>query len=644
MNNIKTMAASSLLAAVLMLFSLPSVAQTDKSQKALLKEIQSSRDYIVGRGHGATLRQAQENALADLAGQISTTVSSQFDYIMEQSRSKDAESFNQQVNSIVKTYSHTTLRNALEIIVKDEPEADVVRYIKAADIDKVFEDRKNKAITFARNAERFEKDGKVGDALSYYYWALSLLRSCPSGDKIKISFGLNEEQQLLNYLYGRMKECLQGVKVSVASNTVEDDDTRTIGLKVDYKSLPAVNFNYTYYNGTRRSDLCTLQNGEDIISIPSNMSLAKLDLRAEYCCEEEANMDSELRDVLNNTVQAPLQIAKMQLQGIKDVKAVKASQSETKLTVATTAPEVPAVAGTTATPTATAAISTAVNYLTEVEAAPFLATMVQVEKALRSKSYASVKSLFTEEGYQMFEKLVSYGNARLIRNPEVRFSRFGSEITCRSFPMSFSFKTNRRTFSENVVFRLNDDALITEVAFGLEERATNDIMNNSSKRYSEEARQVLVSFLESYKTAYALGRIDYLDKIFSNDALIITGTVVTSNGSGELLPKEQRHVKYTRQTKAQYLKNLQRTMLSNEFINIHFADNIVRKSSGREYYGIQIKQDYFSSSYGDTGYLFLLIDLTKEEGPQPIVKVRAWQPDLDPTIQDGRLDMSHFQF
>ena len=629
------------LATLLMLFFLPSTAQTDKNQKALLKEVLASRDYIVGRGHGTTLRQAQENALADLAGQISTTVSSQFDYIMEQTtKGNDIESYNQKINSIVKTYSHTTLRNALEIIVKDEPDADVVRYIKAADIDKVFEDRKNKAITFARNAETFEKDGKVGDALSYYYWALSLLRSCPSGDKIKISFGLNEEQQLLNYLYGRMKECLQGVKVSLASNTVEDDGTRTLGLKVDYKNQPAVNFNYTYYNGSRRSDLCTLQNGEDIISIPSNMSLAKLDLRAEYCCEEEANIDSELRDVLNNTPHAPLQIAKMPLQGIKDVKAVKTGQSETKLTVATTAPEYPKVSKTSANSTEAIATGTAVKYLNEVEAAPFLATMVQVEKALRSKSYASVKNLFTEEGYQMFEKLVSYGNARLIKNPEVRFSRFKDIVTCRSFPMSFSFKTNRRTFSENVVFRLNDDAQITEVAFGLEDRATDDIMNNSGKRYSEEARQVLVNFLESYKTAYALCRLDYLDKIFSNDALIITGSVVTSAGFGELKPKQQQHVKYTRQTKAQYLKNLQRTMMSNEFINIHFAENTVKKSTGKELYGIQIKQDYFSSSYGDTGYLFLLIDLA--EPGKPLVKVRAWQPDLDPSIPDGRLDISDF--
>jgi len=619
----------------LLSISLPLLGQTDKSQKALLKEILANKDYIVGRGHGSTLRQAQENALADLAGQISTTVSSQFDYLMNQkTEGKDITAFTQQVNSIVKTYSHTTLRNALEIIVKDEPEADVVRYIKAVDVDKVFEDRKNKALTYAKNAETFDAGGKVGDALSYYYWALTLLRSCPDGDKMKISFGLNNEQQLQSYLYKKMKECCSNIKVQVVSNTLEDDDTQTIVLKVDYKGQPAVNFNYTYYNGERRSGLSTLQNGEDVISIPAKVNLSKLDLRAEYCCEEEANMDSELRDVLNNTQQAPLEIAKMKLFGIKEVKAMKATEVEGGVTIAASAPLVPNNSN------ETVGGGTAVKYLDATEAAPYLATMTQIEKALRARSYIGIRNLFTDEGYKMFEKLISYGNARLVRSPDVRFSRFRGEVTCRSFPMSFSFKTNRRTFSENVVFRLNSEAKISEVAFGLEERATNDIMNNNTKRYSEEARQVLVNFLESYKTAYALGRIDYFEKVFSNDALIITGTVVIQTGLGDAKPKEQRHVKYTRQTKAQYLRNLQRTIMSNEFINIHFADNIINKSTGKEIYGIQIKQDYFSSSYGDTGYLFLLIDLEKVD--EPTVKVRAWQPDLDPTILDGRLNIADF--
>lgn len=98
-------------------------------------------------------------------------------------------------------------------------------------------------------------------------------------------------------------------------------------------------------------------------------------------------------------------------------------------------------------------------------------------------------------------------------------------------------------------------------------------------------------------------------------------------------------VKYTRQTKSEYMKKLQHIFRSSEFINLRFADNQVRKSGvGGEIYGIQIKQDYFSSSYGDTGYLFLMVDLNNPK--EPVIHVRTWQPEKDPNF--GLIDLSHF--
>ena len=42
--------------------------------------------------------------------------------------------------------------------------------------------------------------------------------------------------------------------------------------------------------------------------------------------------------------------------------------------------------------------------------------------------------------------------------------------------------------------------------------------------------------------------------------------------------------------------------------------------AGGETYGIQIKQDYYSSNYGDHGYLFLMVDFNDPENPS--IKVR----------------------
>ena len=93
-------------------------------------------------------------------------------------------------------------------------------------------------------------------------------------------------------------------------------------------------------------------------------------------------------------------------------------------------------------------------------------------------------------------------------------------------------------------------------------------------------------------------------------------------------------VKHTRLSKQEYIRNVERSFKSNEFINIRFTDNDVKKMGvGADTYGIQIHQDYYSSSYADTGYLFLMVDLNDPD--LPCIKVRTWQPKRDPNINSN---------
>jgi len=129
-----------------------------------------------------------------------------------------------------------------------------------------------------------------------------------------------------------------------------------------------------------------------------------------------------------------------------------------------------------------------------------------------------------------------------------------------------------------------------------------------------------------------LKRLDYINTIFDDDADIIVANV--AKRSKIALTDGQRYqndkiIKYNRYSKDQYLKNLGRCFNANEFINIRFANNdVVKLGKGGEMYGIQIAQDYYSSTYGDKGYLFLMVDVNDPK--QPIIKVRTWQPEKDP--------------
>ena len=181
---------------------------------------------------------------------------------------------------------------------------------------------------------------------------------------------------------------------------------------------------------------------------------------------------------------------------------------------------------------------------------------------------------------------------------------------------------------------VNEKKLITSLSFRLDSESENDIMNKG--RWSTECRYTLLNFMEDYQTAYALKRYDYLESIFSNDALIIVGhvlkrTVLPDQMTLNLSDEEVRLMQYDKET---YFNNLSRTFASQEYINIRFAETDftrqmnstdANKSGGEDIFGVRLLQEYNSTTYGDTGYLFLMVDLRDHK--RPVIHVRAWQPD-----------------
>ena len=231
----------------------------------------------------------------------------------------------------------------------------------------------------------------------------------------------------------------------------------------------------------------------------------------------------------------------------------------------------------------------------------------------------------------MYKSILQYGQARIVKEPELKFIHFENGVMCRSLPMSFHFKNNNRNFMEDVVFHFNEDKKISNISFGLEQKAINDIIEKDI--WDERVRLILINFLENYKTAYALKRADYIESLFADDALIIVGSVLKVKATGDNPYRSNDIIKLNRYTKEQFIRNLRHSFASNEFINIRFEDNTVRKSGkGGEVYGIEIKQDYFSSNYGDSGYLFLMVDFN--DANQPVIHVRTWHPEKNFSLAD----------
>ena len=584
-----------------------------------IEEIQTSKDYIWGTGNASTLKKADNEALAALISQISTNVSSKFEQLTEGGTNGDQATVDETFKSVINTYSRATLNNTRRIVIQNEPEAVVMRYIKVAEIQRIFDGRKTKILDFAQEATRAEKKAQVADALRYYYWALVLLQSYPDGNFLTLKDEDGKDLLLSTWIPKQMNDIFSNLKVSMESTHL-DGDLKTINLRVLYKGQPARNYDYTYFDGRDWSNIFSAKDGTGIVELPVLANARNLQLRTEYMFEGEANIDNELAEVMGTVNPISMRNCALKLEG-EEPKPGEEKTEDVQLANADSA----------------ATTNSGMRFLSAMESAAYEDAMKKVESAIRTRNYDGIQSLCTENGYDMFNRLIKYGQAKIVSEPQFKFLECNGEVTCRSLPMSFKFKSNQRTFVEDVVFTLNKEGKIDCLSFGLNKPAVDDIMNQTS--WNDTVRNVLINFLESYKTAYALKRYEYINSIFSDDALIITGSVLKHTAANEGQPMSKQAVKYTRQTKSEYMKKLQHIFRSSEFINLRFADNQVRKSGvGGEIYGIQIKQDYFSSSYGDTGYLFLMVDLNNPK--EPVIHVRTWQPEKDPNF--GLIDLSHF--
>lgn len=143
-------------------------------------------------------------------------------------------------------------------------------------------------------------------------------------------------------------------------------------------------------------------------------------------------------------------------------------------------------------------------------------------------------------------------------------------------------------------------------------------------------RQLILDYVEHFRTSYNQKDINFLTQVFSDDALIITGKVIKQTKDGIPMPDK---IQYKKQTKQEYLGNLRRVFAANKYIKVTFDEiEVMRHPVNADFYGVTLHQGYTSDRYHDDGYIFLLWDFRNESAPQ--IHVRTWQPDR---INGGKL-------
>ena len=202
----------------------------------------------------------------------------------------------------------------------------------------------------------------------------------------------------------------------------------------------------------------------------------------------------------------------------------------------------------------------------------------------------------------------------------------GSGYQVRNIPLMMK-PTGEREFNEDeyqeAVISFDPKGNVESFYLSISMNLYMNVIKSNLELTDLRRRQMILDYVEQFRTAYNQKDINFLNQVFSDDALIITGRVITQKHAEGF---SSQKIVYNKQNKQQYLTNLSRVFRAASYIKVTFDEvEVMRHPVNANFYGVTLHQGYTSNRYHDDGYLFLLWDFTDEAHPQ--IHVRTWQPD-----------------
>ena len=181
---------------------------------------------------------------------------------------------------------------------------------------------------------------------------------------------------------------------------------------------------------------------------------------------------------------------------------------------------------------------------------------------------------------------------------------------------------------QELVFTFTPTGLIDGISISIDENKYKEIMDEHESVEDLYRRQVIVDFVENYRTSYNRKDLKYIESVFSDNALIITGKVIREKPKSDyaLQSLSRERIVYQKRSKKEYVENLKRVFAGNKYINVQFDDvEVIQHPKLTDIYGVTLKQEWNSDRYRDVGFVFLMIDFQDELNP--LIQVRTWQPE-----------------
>lgn len=600
------------------------------AQNSEIERIRKNPDFIFAEGEGMFVEDADKEALRLLSSQIWTFVvnetTSNSNTIVENGRIANER---EQLAAFDKSFTASTIPNARMLIISEEPECRVLRYVSKSDVEAMLNAKSERIIDLVNAGIRAEQQLQIDDALRNYYWALMLATSHTRPVYVEIG---GRKVECRRELFDKIKQVIGSITEEVVSCEAVDGVTRTsMRFRYGGNDVASLQFRYDAAPGERVGPI-TVKNGIAEIDVRQLPADGKLLIQYEYRFAKEAsNLDKELDAVFASTTHPKgidsrsfVNLAEIRaLNGKKKKKAEKPASTNVMTSETSFAPE----------PYRQRDIR---EFAPASNTEVLGAAMTKIEDAIKAKSPKLAYDCFSNDGYVFFATLLEKtGTVSIVGKQDYEFIDAGSQILARYLRVKIKFRDGRQ-FMENIVFRFNPVTYKVEsLAFGLTKVAEECILNARSS-WSEVAAFTILRFMEDYQTAYALKRIDYIENLFSEHAIIITGSVLSptkGHFENSIVFGDDKNVRYEQYTRQQYIDKLRNVIFkNNEYVHLTFEDNItgIVNTNGMlpvgSAFAIQIRQIYNSEKYSDRGYLTLFLNM---QGSSPIIEVRLWQAERD---------------
>lgn len=581
-----------------------------------IENIKNSPEYYYGEGSGHTRQQARDNARRNLSESIWTVITS--NVIINNQETAQGEGFTRETKQKIFTqsYSMSALTNVREKEISPEPNCVIFVYVTKAEIDQMKQNQKEQIYGYVETGRKCEQQLQIDDALRNYYTALMLAKS--SIEPIEIVDSTGKSMPVIPYMLAKIKSVLLLLKAQIVS-CKQQAGRYLVTLHFTYNNYDVASLTLKYNDGDTyvstkvRDGYCELS----LINLPPNN---KISIEYEYIDDLLAKYDPTLQAIFSN----PQNFVYIKEASYSIPLNDSLSPVSTQ-TAATIAPE-------------DIYMPTPIELQKVKEDNYYLDAMSRIENAIRDRDAQTVKDLFSPEwdGYEIFcEFLKINKRINLIGKQEYTVIRADNIILVRPCRVEIRY-SNGKTYIENIVFRfLPSTGKIESFAYMLTQKAENCLLNKSLY-IPDKTRFAVLRFMEDYQTAYALKRLDYIDKIFSDDAIIITGTRIKAISNAQLANEyhitiNKTNDEYYRQetfSKEEFIKRLGQQFNDREYVHLTFEENVCEPISSSAFDDgsaccIQIRQIYSSPVYSDKGHLTLFLNM---RGSTPIITVRLWEP------------------